>query len=84
MTLWGTQATEFNADGHPVVAIKNARISEFMNAKSISAMNSSTFLVNPDIDEAHKLRGWFDNIGTHENFVNLSSSGENSNSSSKL
>ena len=30
--------------------------------------NSSQSVMNPDIPEAHRLRGWFDNVGINLNF----------------
>ncbi len=33
---------------------------------------SSTLALNPDIPEAHKLRGWFDSVGKDENTQSLS------------
>lgn len=61
MTLWGTQAEEFDASTQPIVAIKCGRLQEYNGTKSISLATSSTLQLNPDIEESHKLRGWFDN-----------------------
>lgn len=72
MTLWGTQAEEFDGSTQPVVAIKGGRISEFGGAKSISLVSSSVLNINPDIGEAHKLRGWFDCLTDDANFNSIS------------
>lgn len=61
-TLWGEEAEKFDGSGHPIVAIKGARLSDF-GGRSLSALFSSTILVNPDIPEAFKLRAWFDQEG---------------------
>lgn len=64
LTLWGLDAENFNAAyQQPVVLIKSARVSEFNGGKTITVGNGSTFKINPDIVEGHKLRGWFDNGG---------------------
>lgn len=56
------QAEEFDGSSNPVVAVKGARLSDFGGC-SMSVLNSSTLQVNPDIPEAFRLRGWFDNDG---------------------
>ncbi len=60
LTLWGAQAESFvdNKD-RPIVAIKGARVSDY-SGRTISASFASTVSVNPDIREAHQLRGWYD------------------------
>lgn len=72
VTLWGTQAEEFDGSTQPVVAIKGGRITEFSGAKSISLVGSSVLNINPDIEEAHKLRGWFDCLTDDANFNSVS------------
>jgi replication factor A1 len=72
LTLWGTQAEEFDGSLQPVVAVKNGRINEYGGGKSVSLLQSSVFQINPDITEAHKLRGWFDNIGSTQEQENIS------------
>ncbi|XP_071362308.1 replication protein A 70 kDa DNA-binding subunit-like isoform X2 [Trachinotus anak] len=62
VTLWGEEAEKFDGSGQPVVAIKGARLSDF-GGRSLSALFSSTVLVNPDIPEAFRLRGWYDRTG---------------------
>uniref|UniRef100_A0AAY4EVM4 Replication protein A subunit n=1 Tax=Denticeps clupeoides TaxID=299321 RepID=A0AAY4EVM4_9TELE len=48
--------------GQPILAIKGARLSDF-GGRSLSTLFSSTVMINPDIPEAFKLRGWFDKEG---------------------
>ncbi|XP_037604597.1 replication protein A 70 kDa DNA-binding subunit-like [Sebastes umbrosus] len=62
VTLWGEEAEKFDASGEPVVAVKGARLSDF-GGVSLSALFSSTVMVNPDIPEAFSLRAWYDQGG---------------------
>ncbi|XP_044742853.1 replication protein A 70 kDa DNA-binding subunit [Chrysoperla carnea] len=72
LTLWGKEAEDFDGSSQPVIAIKGAKINEFMGSKSISGM-SSPIRINPDIPEAYKLRGWYDNEGSKlDNVTNIS------------
>uniref|UniRef100_A0A3P9BK43 Replication protein A subunit n=1 Tax=Maylandia zebra TaxID=106582 RepID=A0A3P9BK43_9CICH len=62
VTLWGEEAEKFDGSSQPVVAIKGAKLSDF-GGRSLSASFSSTLMINPDIPEAYKLRGWYDKEG---------------------
>uniref|UniRef100_A0A8C4IFN1 Replication protein A subunit n=1 Tax=Dicentrarchus labrax TaxID=13489 RepID=A0A8C4IFN1_DICLA len=62
VTLWGEEAEKFDGSGQPVVAVKGARLSDF-GGRSLSALFSSTVMVNPDIPEAFRLRAWYDREG---------------------
>nr|CAD7397032.1 unnamed protein product [Timema poppensis] len=64
VTLWGEQAEQFDGSLQPIVAIKGGRMTEFRGARSISPMTTSIVQVNPDIADAQRLRGWFDNFGS--------------------
>jgi replication factor A1 len=72
LTLWGTQAEEFDGSTNPVVAVKNGRISEYGGGKSVSLLQSSVLQINPDTPQAHKLRGWFDSVGATQEQENIS------------
>lgn len=52
-----TQAEKFDGSAQPILAVKGAKLSDF-GGRSLSASFSSTLMVNPDIPEAYKLRGW--------------------------
>jgi len=52
--MWGTQAEEFDGSNNPIVAIKQARISEFNGGKSLTLFNTSILTKDPDLPEAHK------------------------------
>ncbi|XP_029303122.1 replication protein A 70 kDa DNA-binding subunit [Cottoperca gobio] len=62
VTLWGEDAEKFEGSGQPIVAVKGAKLSDF-GGRSLSASFSSTVMINPDIPEAYKLRGWYDKEG---------------------
>lgn len=51
------QAETFDGTGQPILAIKGARLSDF-GGRSLSTQFSSTLMINPEIPEAYKLRGW--------------------------
>ncbi|KAM6164445.1 replication protein A 70 kDa DNA-binding subunit [Rhynchocyon petersi] len=70
-TLWGEDADRFDGSRQPVMAIKGARVSDF-GGRSLSVLSSSTIIVNPDIPEAYKLRGWFDSEGQALDGVSIS------------
>merc|ERR1712038_693057 len=72
MTLWGSDAESFDGSGCPVLAVKGAKVSDW-GGRSLSAMGGSQQLINPDIPEAHRLRGWFDNVGHSLDFDQFSS-----------
>ena len=42
---------------------------------SLSTLMSSLLIVDPDIPEAHQLRGWFDNVGKNEQLTSLPDQG---------
>ncbi|KAG5269201.1 hypothetical protein AALO_G00199390 [Alosa alosa] len=62
LTMWGAEAETFDGSGQPILAIKGARLSDF-GGRSLSTLFSSVVMVNPDLPEAYKLRGWYDKEG---------------------
>ncbi|EDW96487.1 replication protein A 70 kDa DNA-binding subunit [Drosophila yakuba] len=70
LTLWGDEAVNFDGHVQPVILVKGSRINEFNGGKSLSLGGGSIMKINPDIPEAHKLRGWFDN-GGGDNVANM-------------
>lgn len=72
LTLWGGEAQKFEASGNPIVAIKGAKVSDF-NGRSLSCAMSSTLQINPDIKEAHVLKGWYDREGCNLEVESISS-----------
>ncbi|KAK1118340.1 hypothetical protein K0M31_015043 [Melipona bicolor] len=77
LSLWGTQAEEFNRSDNPVLAIKGARIGEFNGGKNLSTLSSTVMQIDPDIPAAHKIRGWFNTLGHNEETKSLSRTFEN-------
>lgn len=76
LTLWGNQAEDFRGDTHPVLAVKGGKVSEFGGGKSVSLLASSVLQVNPDIPDAHRLKGWFDDLTEDAKFNSVSSRSE--------
>lgn len=63
LTLWGKTAEQFDATMvKPVIAFKGVKVGDF-GGRSLSMFSSSTMMINPDIPEAHGLRGWYDHEG---------------------
>jgi replication factor A1 len=57
LTLWDRTAETFDAPDQPVMAFKGVKVGDF-GGRSLSMVGSSTMTANPDIPEAHRLRGW--------------------------
>lgn len=72
LTLWGTEAEQFDGSNNPVLAIKGARIAEFGGGKTLGTFSSTVLQIDPDIPEAHRLRGWFNAGGRSETFKSVS------------
>jgi replication factor A1 len=68
MTIWGRQAQDFSSPPESVIAVKGAKVSDF-NGRSLSLFSSSMMQIDPDIDEAHALSGWYKNQGRNESFT---------------
>jgi len=74
MTIWGRQALEFSAPSESVIAVKGVKVSDF-NGRSLSLFSSSMMQIDPDIEEAHALTGWYKNVGRDESFSTHSNLG---------
>jgi len=63
LTLWNDVAENLvdSAEGHPVLLCRSVRRGEF-NGVSLDGLRSSDFELNPDLAEAHALRGWYDSM----------------------
>jgi replication factor A1 len=74
LTIWGKTAETFEAPLESIIAFKGAKVSDF-GGRSLSLLSSGSMTIEPDIDEAHKLRGWHDAVGgnvqfaTHQNMA---------------
>lgn len=73
LTLWGDEARNFEGFDQPVLLVKNAKIGEFGEGKSLGMAAGSSLKLNPDLPEGHRLRGWFDNGGLKGDVKQLSS-----------
>lgn len=67
LTVWGKTAQSFDVPVESVVAFKGVKVSDF-GGRSLSLLSSGTMNVDPDIDDAHKLKGWYDAQGRNDNF----------------
>jgi replication factor A1 len=74
LTIWGKSAKNFEAPVESVVAFKNVKVSDF-GGRSLSLLSSGGFTIDPDIDQAYKLKGWYDASGRNENFQSHINSG---------
>ena len=75
LTLWGEQAEKYNEgvlDSHPVLAIKNCKISNFGGKTLSTTFNSQIFLNPHDRPEAVRLQQWWAAQGGHTQFTALS------------
>lgn len=54
-----------------MIAFKGVKVSDF-GGRSLSMFSSATMSVNPDIPEAHSLRGWYDAEGRGKSFQQYS------------
>lgn len=83
LTLWGKQAEQFNVEDASIIAFKGVKVNDFNGAvfsrlhitslrsctgRSLSMTSSSTMSINPDIEEAFVLRGWYDSTGADQSF----------------
>lgn len=67
LTVWGKTAENFDAQPESVVAFKGVKVSDF-GGRSLSLLSSGSMTVDPDIDDAFKLKGWYDGSGRTEQF----------------
>jgi replication factor A1 len=71
LTIWGKTALDFDAQPEAIVAFKGAKVSDF-GGRSLSLLSSGSMSVDPDIPEAHKLKGWYESQGRSNNFASHS------------
>ena len=56
------------------MAIKGAKVSDY-NGVSCSALGSSVLLLNPDLPQAHTLKGWYEAEGSTAETKSLTQAG---------
>jgi replication factor A1 len=86
LTIWGQAAQAFEAPLESILAVKGVKVSDF-GGRSLSLLSSGSLTIDPDIDEAHKLRGWFNAVGQNATFAthaNLSSGSGGAKQDNKL
>lgn len=67
LTIWGKTANQFDVPVNSVVAFKGLKVSDF-GGRSLSLLSSGSLAANPDIPQAHRLRGWYDGQGSRAAF----------------
>lgn len=82
LTVWGKTANSFDTALESVVAFKGTKVSDY-NGRSLSLLSSGTMTVDPDIPDAHRLKGWYDSAGRTSNFENLQNKNSMSNATGK-
>lgn len=68
LTIWGPTAQNFDASPESIVAFKGVKVSDF-GGRSLSLLSSGSMNVDPDIDEAHNLKGWYDANGRTDSYM---------------
>lgn len=68
LTIWGKLATSFDTNPESIIAFKGAKVSDF-GGRSLSLLSSGSMSLDPDIAEAHQLKGWYDSQGRRETFL---------------
>lgn len=71
LTIWGKTATNFEANPESIISCKGTKVSDF-GGRSLSLLSSGSMAIDPDIAEAHKLKGWYDSEGRREHFASHS------------
>ncbi|KAI6116315.1 hypothetical protein F5141DRAFT_1102538 [Pisolithus sp. B1] len=72
ITLWGDFAERFLAEKLSIIAWKTVKIDGF-GVRSLSMTSYSVMTISPDIEEAYRLRQWYDAIGARSAFRNFPS-----------
>ena len=68
LTIWGNTASSFDVLPESVIAFKGVKVSDF-GGRSLSLLSSGSMSVDPDIDEAHRLKGWYDANGRNGEYA---------------
>ena len=76
LTLWGDNASLPDSTFAPgtIVAAKGMKVGEW-GGRSLSANRGCTLQWNPDMQEAHKLKAWFDDGGSAAAVTSLTTGG---------
>ncbi|GKV17892.1 hypothetical protein SLEP1_g28346 [Rubroshorea leprosula] len=79
LTLWGEFCNKegqllqemLDSGSYPVLAVKAGKVNDF-SGKSVGTICSTQLFINPDFQEAHGLREWFDRGGRNAASVSIS------------
>jgi len=74
LTIWGKTASSFDTPQDSVIAFKGVKVSDF-GGRSLSLLSSGSMTVDPDIDESHRLKGWYDAEGRQSNYASHANMG---------
>lgn len=75
LTIWGKAAAAFDVNPEAVLAFKGLKVSDF-GGRSLSLSSSGSMTIDPDIPEAHKIKGWYESEGRTGNFASHSGMAE--------
>lgn len=75
LTLWGTEAEKFEGHVGSVLAVKGARLTDF-GGVSLSTNRQSKVLTDLDDAKAHKLRGWYEAVGSTKDASSFQATGK--------
>lgn len=76
VNLWNKAALEFNIPVGSVVVCKSCKLNEF-RGRNLSMTPGGRIVESPDLKEAYKLKGWYDDVGKNASFENISEEGGN-------
>ncbi|EJU00765.1 replication factor-a protein, partial [Dacryopinax primogenitus] len=62
VTLWGKVAEDFDVKDQPVIALRHVKVGDY-HGRDLNFQGDSSMTLNPDLKEAHFLRGWYDANG---------------------
>ena len=68
LTIWGGTAQGFDAQPGSVIAFKGVKVGDF-GGRSLSLLSSGSVVADPDMDEAHRLKGWYDAQGHADKYT---------------
>ncbi|KWU44939.1 replication factor-a protein [Rhodotorula sp. JG-1b] len=74
VTLWGRQAENWDENNASVVALKGAKVGDF-GGRTLSVSGQTVVSIDPDIDEAHELQGWYQTEGQNTTFQSFNNAG---------
>ncbi|XP_074596889.1 replication protein A 70 kDa DNA-binding subunit-like [Brevipalpus obovatus] len=71
LTLWHSEAENFSGEVGSVLICKKAKVSDY-SGRTLSTANSSLLMLDPDVAEAQRLKGWWIKNGGIVNPTQLS------------